>query len=307
MDYLEPITKEKLKIIYDEFGATEESLKNDVNILMEWLEKQPHLPNVKDTEWLTHFLLCCKNSLERAKQKLDAYFTTKALNPSIFTKRKEMLAIAPSFSNLMCFLALPKLTKDGKRVIVLKIFQGSTFNVTSELLVNFAQLAYDILMKVDSASQYIMIFDMENTTVQIMAVCFPVMKKLVDQITKVNPLRIQNFYAVNVSSAVEPLINFSISLLSKKLASRTVVWKKKAKDLAEVIDEEVLPAIYGGTEKPFEDLRDQFLESTKSIGDWLESAEADIADLSKKPTDNGVSIDIGDYGVEGTFRKINLD
>lgn len=47
MDYLEPITKEKLKIIYDEFGATEESLKNDVNILMEWLEKQPHLPNVK--------------------------------------------------------------------------------------------------------------------------------------------------------------------------------------------------------------------------------------------------------------------
>lgn len=54
-------------------------------------------------------------------------------------------------------------------------------------------------------------------------------------------------------------------------------------------------------------ISDQFLESTKSIADWLESAEADIADLSKKPTDNGVSIDIGDYGVEGTFRKINLD
>lgn len=87
------------------------------------------------------------------------------------------------FQFFRCFLPLRKLTKDGKRIIVLKIFQGSTFNVTSELLVNFAQLEYDILMKVDSASKYIMIFDMENTTVQIMAVCFPVMKKLVDQIT----------------------------------------------------------------------------------------------------------------------------
>lgn len=45
--YLEPISKEQLKITHDEFGATEESLKNDVDILMEWLEKQPHLPNVK--------------------------------------------------------------------------------------------------------------------------------------------------------------------------------------------------------------------------------------------------------------------
>lgn len=38
---------EDLVDIYAEFNATKETVKRDVKYLMEWLEKQPHLPNVK--------------------------------------------------------------------------------------------------------------------------------------------------------------------------------------------------------------------------------------------------------------------
>lgn len=54
-------------------------------------------------------------------------------------------------------------------------------------------------------------------------------------------------------------------------------------------------------------IADDFIATTEAHIDWLVSVEGDKADLSKKPTDNGVPTDIGDYGVEGTFRKINLD
>lgn len=40
-------TDDQIKEFYSEFGATEESVDRDVKYLMEWLEKQPHLPNVK--------------------------------------------------------------------------------------------------------------------------------------------------------------------------------------------------------------------------------------------------------------------
>ncbi len=45
--YFKKCTDSQRKNIYDEINITEESLKRDVKYLMEWLEMQPHLPNVK--------------------------------------------------------------------------------------------------------------------------------------------------------------------------------------------------------------------------------------------------------------------
>lgn len=44
--YLEPCTKDQLLEFYAEFDATEESVSRDVEYLIKWIEKEPHLPNV---------------------------------------------------------------------------------------------------------------------------------------------------------------------------------------------------------------------------------------------------------------------
>lgn len=44
--YMEKCTEKQLYEFFDEFGATEESVKNDVEYIKEWLKQQPHLPNV---------------------------------------------------------------------------------------------------------------------------------------------------------------------------------------------------------------------------------------------------------------------
>lgn len=45
--YLELCTREQLIGIFAEFGATEETVREDVLKLKDWLKTQSHLPNIE--------------------------------------------------------------------------------------------------------------------------------------------------------------------------------------------------------------------------------------------------------------------
>lgn len=61
--YLEHCTREQLLDIYADYQATEESIKKDVQYLIEWLEKQPHLPKIKGRPKLEWLELCFRGSI----------------------------------------------------------------------------------------------------------------------------------------------------------------------------------------------------------------------------------------------------
>lgn len=49
-------------------------------------------------EWLENLLITNKNSLERAKETLDCYFTVRVVIPEVFTVRDPLLpAVQKSF------------------------------------------------------------------------------------------------------------------------------------------------------------------------------------------------------------------
>lgn len=123
--YLKLCTLKQLDDVYRELDITEESLERDVASLMQWLEQTPHLPNIRSKdnqllylqslhsikfmlffktkllllklsywimlfagkETLANILIGSKNSLQKAKNYIDYYYTRRSLRQDLFAYR----------------------------------------------------------------------------------------------------------------------------------------------------------------------------------------------------------------------------
>lgn len=84
---IRPISAELKKIAKNELNEVTERIPEDVKALRAWLDTQPHLnPNLSD-QLLVTFLRGCKYSLEKTKQKIDTFFTTKTATPHVLADR----------------------------------------------------------------------------------------------------------------------------------------------------------------------------------------------------------------------------
>lgn len=304
--FLEHCTPEQLKQIYEDLHATEESIKNDVQYLIEWMDKQPHLPKIKDEDLLASFLLRGKNSIEKTKKIIDNYYTARAIMPDIFEDRDPCQKEIEDVYKFACYTPLPKLTRDGYRIVIFRIFESdnNTFPAPDNIM-KATQIGLDISLKYDKFRGMTVIYDLENASMAFVTLLIPMLKKLFALGNKVTPTHYNKFYVLHLKPAFEPFIEFAKSLVKKELGERVVIWKKQPTDLAEVLPKDILPENYGGTERPLEVLRDLWCEQIKTHRDWLEAEKFIKADLSKKPYEE--NNEDSQYGLEGSFRKLGLD
>lgn len=84
---IRPISKELALKAEKELGEKPERIEEDVQALRTWIEKTPYLKARTDDQTLVNILRGCKYSLERAKTKIDTYYTVRSAFSEVFGNR----------------------------------------------------------------------------------------------------------------------------------------------------------------------------------------------------------------------------
>lgn len=85
------VTIELEKKAQKELGETPERIAGDLDALRTWLTKSPHIKARTDDQWLLAFLRGCKFSVERAKEKIDLFYSLRNAIPEIYHDRHPKL------------------------------------------------------------------------------------------------------------------------------------------------------------------------------------------------------------------------
>ncbi|XP_075216089.1 uncharacterized protein LOC142321688 isoform X2 [Lycorma delicatula] len=267
--YLETMTEERIINTLKENGMTAVELKSIILILKEWLQQQHHLPQYMSEQELQYFLWGSKCSLEKSKQKLDAYFTMRYLIPEFFSNRDPCTEKMVLHRRTVHLFPLPRLTADGYRVFYSGLHPSAS---------NFCHLTHcrslvnltDYCVSNDSITNgtYIII-DGKNITF-----------KLLKQFPTSQFLKASSYVTIH------------------QFTDHTELYK--------FIDKKILPQEFGGEEASIEELNDVWQKNIESFKEWLMNEGSLQPDESKRP-EKSKSKYSDLFGVEGSFRKIQID
>lgn len=84
---IRPLSPALSKLAETELNESPDQIAGDLRVLKEWVKQSPHLNVRTDDQFLICFLRGCKYSIERAKQKLEAFYTIRTIMPEVHLNR----------------------------------------------------------------------------------------------------------------------------------------------------------------------------------------------------------------------------
>lgn len=306
-----PPTVEQQRRIDDEIPPHPEMRKKDIQMIREWIAKQPHLPKHMDDSRLEHFLFGCKNSMERCKIILEQYFTVRTALTEFFAVRDSLAPEIQDCCNAIDYFVLPSLTDEGHRVSVLRLKDKDIDRFSIQTITRRILMVMDTRLVEESCLSNIMILDLEGWGAAHFAKLSPtqaIVRKAMLAAQDSMPLRLHRVYFLNAPSFINNVLTIFYPLLKPKLTQKFRVHKGGAEELWPYMNKDILPNEWGGRAGTFQELNDAWRKKIEKNRDWFLREEK----LSK--TDERVRLPIAssslaaDIGsIQGSFRQLNID
>ncbi|XP_058064951.1 retinol-binding protein pinta-like, partial [Anopheles bellator] len=168
MPKIRPLSAELTKKAAEELFEKPERLDEDLDALRVWLSQCPHIKARTDDQFLMMFLRGSKHSLERAKEKLDMYYSVRTSMPELMLNRDPEEAKIKELIELGSLIPLPNTaTPDGPRIILVRPGVYDPSKYTIEEVFKYNTMVVDIMMKEDDnliVAGQMGIMDLANTT-----------------------------------------------------------------------------------------------------------------------------------------------
>ncbi|XP_067015396.1 retinol-binding protein pinta [Anabrus simplex] len=304
---IRPLTKDLEDAARENINEDPERREKDVAYIKDWLSKQPHLRARTDDQFLITFLRGCKFSLERTKEKLDAYYTYRTAMPEFFKNRDPFLPELQDIFNKGIQLSLGT-DAEGHHVwlMMMHLIDTSKHNVDDILKAVF--MVFEIIfLECDHAAIFgqKVLADCHNITLAHMAMWTPtVTQKSVSVWQNGYPCRIAGIEYINTPGFFGTLINLVKTVLKEKIRKRLYV-HQDVESLKERGLLMVLPEEFGGENQSVEMMRISIKKKVESYRDYFLEDEKYGVDESRRP---GKLKSVEDQlGVAGSFRQLRVD
>ncbi|KAB0793567.1 hypothetical protein PPYR_13187 [Photinus pyralis] len=280
--------------------------------IRKWLEKQPHLSVRSDDHTLLTFLRGCKWSLQRAKEKIDYFWTIHSFLPDLYLDRDPYEETMQRILRNRVLYPLPNPVRpDGPRILYLNLKRIDFASMPLFDLIKLFLMCVDVLLQEDEnfiISGMIIMYNGGDLPLSYLLQFTPdLMKKIIISLENAYPIRIKELIWMNCSSAVEKIFNhICIPLMSKKLASRLhLITEENTENAYEYVPLTFFPEELGGTNGLFPKVADDWKMKMESKKEWFLEEWKYGANEKLRPCTSKLYSE--EFGMEGTFRKLNLD
>ncbi|XP_043274949.1 alpha-tocopherol transfer protein-like isoform X2 [Venturia canescens] len=255
---------------------------------------------------LEHFLISTKLSLERAKQRLDLYYTVRRLVPELLAERDPRGPDVAQFRQIFQWTCLPKLTPDKYRVTILKCIDGDASKFHPWTLFKYTFMIADVRISECRCLGDIYIYDLAGIKIGHVTKLTPgTIKKALVLVTKAYGSRIKGIHFINSPSFVDRLVTLLKSVMKPKLASRVHVHSVNSTSLYDVVPKSILPVDYGGDQPAMEQLSKSWDDKLYEWSDWFLAQEKCIVNEKLRC---GTTVDVDElFGFSGSFRNLEVD
>lgn len=84
---IRPLDPALQKVAWEELNEDDTKIEEAVETLRDWIQRSPHLRARNDDQFLVTFLRATKYSMEKAKKKLDMFYTLRTHIPELMLDR----------------------------------------------------------------------------------------------------------------------------------------------------------------------------------------------------------------------------
>nr|XP_018909410.1 PREDICTED: uncharacterized protein LOC109038698 isoform X1 [Bemisia tabaci] len=283
--------------------ATPQRLKEGVQHLKEWLAKQPHLPNVDDEEWLATFLCQCKLSLEKAKSKLDGYFSYRNKYPQLLKNRNPFAPEIAQARKAYTMAASTRLTKSSSRILHFRPNGDTSIYDVDAVIKRMFMIIDAAYLEHDRHFNYVIVFDLRTTNYTYFLKSLHRIPHMVDIFLNAYTERVVAFNVINGPPVVNLIVKTFKQYLPEKLAERVYV-HEHVSDLLECkwVDPDVLSEDFGGNGPSLKEYDEFTASSLEKHAAWF--AEQDFIcsneELRRKEDNDPEQL-------QGSFRKLEVD
>lgn len=311
MAQLRPLIPKLQERAIVECNEVPERLEDDIRALREWLEKQPHLRARSSDQFLVAFLRGCKFNTEKAKIKLDQYYTLQAGIPEVFSNRSVDDELLLEIIRMGVVLKLPRAEDyEGPCITIIRATIYDTNKYKFSDIIRVGTMFGEIMLLEDDnaiVSGYVEIMDMLDVGANHLFQLHPnLLRKLSVFADEAIPIRQKGTHFINVPPPFEVGFRGLRAFFPEKATKRIHLHATESETLYEHIPKKLLPIEYGGEngsipeiiaamEEKFFSYREHFKENEKfGVDEELRKTE--------KPIDfNNI------FGIDGSFKKLTID